>query len=124
MDLGKHVLDKELIDRAGRRAGRVDDLVIEIEPAGPDGRIPSPEVRAIVSGPLALRATMSRPTRWLARHMYRLLGLADPHPIEIPWTQVTAIDVTVHVDRDRDHEGMTALETAVLRRYIGKLPGA
>ena len=30
MDLGKHVVDKELLDKEGWRAGKVDDLVIEI----------------------------------------------------------------------------------------------
>ena len=124
MDLGKHVLDKEIIDRAGLRAGRVDDLLLEIGAPQPDGALPPPEVVAIVSGPLALEPILSRPMRWLARGLYRVLGLRDPHPIEIPWSAVTAIDVTVHVDIERDHEGMTAVATAAARRYIGRLPGA
>jgi sporulation protein YlmC with PRC-barrel domain len=124
MDLGKHVLDKEIIDRADRRAGTVDDLLLEIAEPGPDGTIPPPEVVAIVSGPMALAGDESRPVRWLARTLYRLLGLSDPRPVELPWSAVTAIDVVVHLDVDRDDAGMNALQDAVRRRYIERLPGA
>ena len=124
MDLGKHVLDKELLDRRGLRAGRVDDLILEI-PDGHDGAVlPEPEVAAIVSGPMALQPILSAPMRWLARHVYRLLGLKDPRPVEIPWSDVTKIDVAVHMDQDRDGSGMTALAKAVDRRFIGHVPGA
>ena len=124
MDLGKHVLDKEIVDRQLRRAGRVDDLVLELAEPGPDSVLQEPEVTAIVCGPLALGRTLSPPVRWLARQLYRVLGLADPHPVEVPWSAVSAIDVVVHLDIDRDHHGMTALEAAVRRRYIGRLPGS
>jgi len=124
MDLGKHVLDKELVDRELRRAGRVDDLVIEVAELGPDGSIPPPEVTAIVCGPMALCPNLSPPFRRLAHLLYRGLGLSDPRPVEIPWSAVSAIDVVVHVDIDREQWGTTALATAVRRRYIGRLPGA
>lgn len=124
MDLGKHVLDKEIVDRAVRRAGRVDDVLLEIGEPDAQGQLPEPEVIAIISGPLALSRNLSRPLRWLARRLYQLLGLADPRPATIPWRRVTAIDVVVHLDIDRDQEGLTALAAAVRRRYIGRLPGA
>ena len=124
MDLGKHVVDKELLDRKGLRMGRVDDLVLEMGERLPDGSLPSPQVVSIVSGPMALEGITSRPTSWLARQMYRLLGLRNPRPIEIPWSDVTTIDVTVHVDVARDDSGAVALSKAVERRYIGRLPGA
>ncbi len=124
MDLGKHVLDKELVDRELRRAGRVDDLVIEVAEPGPDGAIPPPEVTAIVCGPMALCPNLSPPFRMLARLLYRGLGLSDPRPVQIPWSAVSAIDVVVHLDIDREQWGTTALANAVQRRYIGRLPGA
>jgi hypothetical protein len=73
---------------------------------------------------MALEGIVSRPTSWLARRIYRLLGLADPHPVEVPWGEVSAIDVAVHVDVDRGHTGAVALGEAVERRFIGRLPGA
>lgn len=124
MDLGKHVVDKELLDRDGLRAGKADDLLLEIGDAeGRDG-LPFPEVKAILTGPMALSIGMPRPVQWLTRLIYRALGLARPEPIAIGWNHVSAIDVVVHLDIDRDRAGTMALAEAVDRRYIRRLPGA
>ena len=124
MDLGKHVIDKELLDRNGLRAGKVDDLILEIGEPEPDGTLPLPKVVSIVSGPMALATSMSRPTRWIAKHLYELLGLHDPRPVIVPWLAITEMGVTIDVDIDRDHEGMSALATAVNRRFIDHIPGS
>lgn len=123
MDLGKHVVDKAMLDCDGRRAGLVDDLVMEVERRA-DGRLAEPEVVAIVSGPLALCGRGPALVGRLARWIYRLLGLADPHPAEIPWRTVTAIDVVVHLDEARQAAGLDALADAVERRFIRRIPGA
>lgn len=124
MDLGKHVIDKELIDRNGWRAGRVDDLLLEIPEPAPDGTSHDPEVLAILTGPLAVSRNLPRPVEWLVRQMYRLLGVPDPRTAELPWSAVTAIDVTVHLDVDREEAGLLHTEHAVAQRIIGRLPGA
>jgi hypothetical protein len=124
MDLGKHVADKELLDRDGLRAGKVDDLLLEIGEPRADGALPAPEVVAILCGPMALSADMPRPVRWLTRRIYRLLGVTNPQPVEVGWDHVTAIDVVVHLDLARGEMGVMALPDAVNRRYIGRLPGA
>ncbi len=123
MELGKHVVDKAMLDCDGRRAGLVDDLLIKIV-CRADGGFDEPQVVAIVSGPLALFGHAPAPLRRLARGIYRLLGLADPHPVEIPWHAITAIDVVVHLDVSRQAAGLTALADAVNRRFIGRIPGA
>ena len=121
MDLGKHVVDKELLDRDGLRAGKADDLLLEIGEPTRDGTLPLPEVvRRSSAGPMALSIYLPRPMQWLARQIYRLLGLANPQPVEISWTHVTAIDVVVHLDVDREREGVMALTNAVDRRFIGR----
>lgn len=124
MDLGKHVVDNELLDRGGLRTGKVDDLLLEIPEPAPDGALPEPRVVAIISGPLALSRNMPRWVFRLVRRLYHLAGVADPHPLETPWETVTAIDVAVHLDIDRDHDGMMELRTAVNRRFIRRIPGA
>lgn len=124
MDLGKHVLDKELIDRNGLRAGKVDDLLLELPQPTDDGALPEPEVVAIVTGPLALARNLPRPCPWFARQIYRLLGVSEPEPVAVPWSCVTHIDVVVHADLVREEAGLTALADAVARRFIGRLPGA
>ena len=123
MDLGKHFVDKELLDCDGLRGGKVDDVLLELgEPTGHG--LPSPEVVAIISGPLALARNLPRPLYRLARQVYRVLGVTDAHPVEISWEQVTAIDVVVHTNVHRDEAGLSALPDAVARRLIGRLPGS
>jgi sporulation protein YlmC with PRC-barrel domain len=124
MELGKHVVDKEILDRTGLRAGKVDDLLLDLGDPAPDGTPSPPTVSAIIAGPLALSRNLPRPLALLARWVYRLLGVHSPRPVLIPWTAVTAIDVVVHTDIDRDEAGLTALQQAVARRFIGRLPGA
>lgn len=121
MDLGERVLDKELVDRNGRRAGKVDDLVLEIGALG-SGELP--RVVAIISGPMALARNLPRPLRRLAYVTYRLLGLAQPRPSEIPWNCVTEIDVVVHLEIPRDQTRYDDLADAVARRFIRRLPGS
>jgi hypothetical protein len=124
MDLGKHVVDKELLDCDGLRAGKVDDLLLEIEETGADTSVPAPVVKAIIAGPMALSIDLPRPVQWLTRLIYRALGLARPGPIAIAWEHVIAIDVVVHLDIHRARAGLTVLAEAVNRRFIGRLPGA
>lgn len=124
MDLGKHVVDRLVLDRDGRRAGVVDDLLLNIPDLDEHGHSPPPQVVALISGPLALACQLPRPWLWLARQVYHLLGVADPHPEEIPWTDVSAIDVVVHLNVSRATVGTDALAQAVNRRYLSHIPGA
>jgi hypothetical protein len=118
MKLGTLVLDRTLLDAHGKRAGKVDDLLLDL-PA--DGG--APVVLAIVTGPLALTQHAPRPLRALVRLLYRLLGVSDPQPVVLPWRHVTTIDVAVHVALEREAAGLDALARAVARRYIDRMPG-
>ena len=122
MELGKRVVDKELIDQNGRRIGKVDDLLIAL-PDGLGGGRP-PQVAAIVTGPMALSRHLPRWWGWLARRVYRLLGVPDPQPIAIPWSAVDHIDVTIHVGVDRYFIGATRVADAAAQRYVARVPGA
>jgi sporulation protein YlmC with PRC-barrel domain len=118
MELGKHVLDKELLDRSRSRCGKVDDLVLEF----PEENA-RPIVTALVVGPLALAHRVGRPAVWLARVWYRFVRVPDPQPIEIPWAHVSAIDVTVHLDMES--EGIPLqLVARTARRIVSRIPGS
>lgn len=117
MELGKHVLDKEILDSGALRCGKVDDLVLEL---GEDGRA---ELVAIVSGPLAFTCSLGRAPASVGRRLHRLLGVADPRPFEIGWEHVTAIDVVVHIDLDSEDTPLQALSHSVSRLFR-RLPGA
>lgn len=121
MELGMMVVDKEILDHNGLRAGKVDDLLLRMPDPG-SGTLP--EVVALVTGPTALSRNFSRPMRWLVRSIYRLLGLKDPHPAEIGWTHVRRIGVVIEIDVDRTAGGWSALGDVVNRRFIERLPGA
>jgi hypothetical protein len=123
MELGVWVVDRGLIDRNGRRAGVVDDLIIELpEPCGAEPSLP--RVVALQTGPMALSENLWPPLRSLARLIYRLLGLRDARPVEIGWEHINAIDVVVHLDLTREEAGLEALAEAVRRRFIGRIPGS
>lgn len=117
MLLFRDVMDKQLVDCHDDKMGRVDDLLLDLEPGKP------PAVRAIITGHGAGRAVMphflGRAVTWLEK---RLLGLAGVEPVEIGWEHVTRIDVAVHLDVDRKQVGGTETEHALWERWIKPLP--
>lgn len=118
MKLGKHVVDRGLLDKDGRRVGKVDDLILEWDEAGEGG----PEVVALVSGPTALSRQFSAPARRLTRALYRLLGVPDPAPAVIPWSQVESIEVVINLTVPRRGLAWSPVGNAVNRRFIRRLP--
>jgi sporulation protein YlmC with PRC-barrel domain len=110
------VMDKELVDCNGRKAGKVDDLLLELR----EGR---PVVRAIIAGhgslaPL-LGPKMARLTGWFRE---RLLGEPHSEPVRIGWEHVRYIDVVVHLDVDRHTAGLLESDRIVWQRWISRLP--
>lgn len=118
IELGKHLADKGLLDGDDLRCGKVDDLVLDI----PDDPTRAPQLVAVVTGPMAYAHAAGRAATALARVVYRLLGVPDPHPIEISWRHVRQIDIMVRLDIGRDH--INALANAVRDRLFVHLPGA
>jgi sporulation protein YlmC with PRC-barrel domain len=118
--LGRDVLDKEMLDRDGYKAGKVDDLVLELRPGE------RPLVRAIVTQHGALARLLGRRVeRWAAGLRRAVLGFGDEvTPIAIGWEHVTRIDVTVHIDVQRDQVGLLRSERAIWERWICYLPWA
>jgi len=113
------VIDHGIMDREGKRAGRVDDLLIELRE---DARgSPRLVVREIVSGPLPRPAL--RPLAAVARFCYRLLGVRDPRPATVDWSRVRMLDVAVHVGCDRDEAGLREVDGAC-ERIVRHIPGA
>ena len=118
VQVGKHVLDKGILDRDGLRCGKVDDVVFDI----PDGGSP-PTVVAFVTGPLAFSRTVGGWAMRLARIGYRLMGLREPAPVEVEWERIAAIDVVVHLDCDSEGTPLQAVPDAA-RRIVDALPGS
>lgn len=119
MYLFRDVMDKELVDRDGHKAGKVDDIVLQLRP----GELPA--VRAILTGHGALTPILPAPIAHLARWLeQRILSIDALEAQTVAWEHVSHIDVAVHLDVDRVEANLMRTEEAISRRYIERLPGA
>ncbi|HEX6507152.1 MAG TPA: hypothetical protein VF221_05915 [Chloroflexota bacterium] len=119
MFLFRDVMDKELVDCHGHKAGKVDDIVLELRPEGP------PVVRAILTGAGAAAPIFPR---WMFRLATRIeewvLGRTSIEPMVVGWEHVTAIDVVVHLDLDRATDSLTQTEETIWQHWLKTLPWA
>jgi hypothetical protein len=87
IEAGLHLLDRQLIDKDGRLARKVDDLELEF----PDGGGP-PVVTAILAGPGVLsRGVGGRFGAWLEAVSNRLHEGDARRPARVPFAAVKAI---------------------------------
>jgi sporulation protein YlmC with PRC-barrel domain len=110
IDIGLQVLDRQLLDKDGRRCGNVDDLAIE----GGAGEVP--EVVAILVGPgyWAQRAGL----------IGRLAGwIGGGRRVRVDWSDVRRIDSAVELTRSATELGLGRGDDRV-RPYLDKIPGA
>jgi sporulation protein YlmC with PRC-barrel domain len=109
IDLGVGILDHQLLDREGRRCGKVDDLELEGLSRG------TPRVAAILTG---------RPA-WRSRGLVgRVAGAAARgRLVRIPWEEVRELTSAVEL-RKTARELRLGRGDDRIRRYIERLPGA
>lgn len=109
-DIGLHVLDRQLLDKDGRRCGNVDDLAIE----GGPGEVP--EVVAILVGP----GYWGPRAGWIGR----LAGwIGGGGRVRLDWSEVAKVDSAVCLKRDATSLSLGAGDDR-LRPYLEKIPGA
>ena len=113
MELGRAVLDQEVIDRHDHAMGKVDGLVLEVRPGEPA------RVTHIVVGGTTL---LWRIHRGLARWVERRRGKG--RPAIIPWNRVLRVGVDVKVDVDAAGSPALHWERWVRDHLIGRIPGA
>jgi hypothetical protein len=119
LEAGLHLLDRQLVDRDGRLAGKVDDLELEL----PSGGGP-PLVTAILAGPGALsRRIGGRSGAWLESVANRLRG-GDRRPARVSFAVVKRIGSAVELSVPRAELETNRLEAWTRDHLIGKLPGA
>jgi hypothetical protein len=109
IDLALGVLDHQLVDREGRRCGKVDDL--ELEDAGED----RPRVAAILSGPPA----------WYGRGPLGHLAarVTRGRMIRIAWSDVREVESAVHLARTASELGLGRGDNRA-RRLVEWIPGS
>jgi sporulation protein YlmC with PRC-barrel domain len=110
IDIGLHVLDRQLLDKNGRRCGKVDDLAIE------GGAGEAAEVVAILVGP----------GYWAQRagRIGKLAGwIGGGRRVRVSWREVERIDSAIELTKPAVELGLGRGDDRV-RPYIDKIPGA
>ena len=116
MDIGRQILDQQLVDRSGVNIGKVDGIVLELRNDAP------PRVAALLTGGhLLARRLHPRVESWAAR-LTRGWGPRADHALRIPWSKVRKIGVEVKVDIEA--EGAVPWEHWVRDHIISRIPGA
>jgi sporulation protein YlmC with PRC-barrel domain len=117
--LGLQLLDRQIVDREGRLAGKVDDVELTTpEEGGP------PIVTALVSGRGALARRLGGRMGRAAAALSRRLDPQQGEPGRIPLGDVSDIGNHVTVARDADELTVYTAERAVRDGIIGRIPGA
>jgi hypothetical protein len=118
MRLIAEVLDKQLVDVGGHKAGRVDGIVLELRDDGP------PRVAYLEVSPITLLSRFSVGlAHWYAR-IDRRFGESRGVPFRVPWNRVTPRGATLQLDFGCDSTPINALEDWLRVKIVEKIPFA
>jgi sporulation protein YlmC with PRC-barrel domain len=119
IDLALNLLDRQIVDREGEPAGKVDDLEFQWSEGGSG----APFVSAILLGPGALSQRLGGPLgRWISSMHARLNN--DPEPARLPMGIVKKIAVKVELTLPASQLETWELQKWVRDNIIMKIPGA
>jgi sporulation protein YlmC with PRC-barrel domain len=122
LSAGLQLLDRQIVDRDGKRCGKVDD--VELARAD-DGTL---HVTAVLSGPGALAYRMGRHRlgRWLQHTAGQVFdgALDGRDPVRIPFGRIADIGDHVTVAADRAQLATFAVERWVRDHVVGHIPGS
>jgi hypothetical protein len=119
MDAGGGLLDRQIVDRDKRLAGKVDDVELEERE---DGRL---VVTALLTGPGALGPRFSGPVGSVVRRSWsRLSGKDVTTADRIDFRLVSGIDTVVHLGVGKESLEVQGFEEWVRTRVIEAIPGA
>ena len=117
MDLIRDCLDKKVDDRSKRRMGRVDGIVLEVEP----GR--QPRVAYVELGFMPL---MNRLSSRLGNAISNLMESRhiESAPYRIPWGKIKVGLNEVRADVEAEKTPAMEWELWLRKKVIGRIPGA
>ena len=113
------VLDMQLTDIAGKRAGRVDGIVVELSD---DGK--PPKVVAIEVSPITLLARFStRLAAWYAKIDARF-GKERGRPYRIEWQKLIHRGPTIVFTDEIETTPINAVEDWLREKVVERIPGS
>ena len=117
MNLIRDCLDKQIDDRFKRRMGRVDGIVLEIEPGRP------PRVAYVELG---VKTLMNRLSQRLGKVIADLMDSRhiESAPYRIPWGKLHVGLNTVRADVEADNTPALEWELWLRKKVIGRIPRA
>jgi len=116
MNLVRDCLDKQIQDREKRRMGRVDGIVLELEPGRP------PRVAFVEVGVKTLMNRLSlRLGKWLSRYMERRHIKSAPY--RIAWGKVRVGLNEVEADGEDEKTPALEWELWLRKNVIQRIPG-
>jgi hypothetical protein len=117
MNLMRDCLDKQIDDRFKRRMGRVDGIVLEIEPGRP------PRVAYVELG---VKTLMNRLSIRLGTAIAKLLESRhiETAPYRIPWGKIKVGLNTVRADVEAEKTPALEWELWLREKVIGRISGA
>jgi sporulation protein YlmC with PRC-barrel domain len=119
MDVLYELMDQNLIDSAGERAGRVDDVVVE------DVYDRPARILGLLAGGGAKSRHLWAPLHRLSLWLHARLGIPQPvEPIFVPWDRVERVDRDVMLNCRAGDLDLDRMNRAVAERLIGRIPGA
>ena len=117
MDLIRDCLDEPVFDRNQKRLGRVDGIILELEPGRP------PRVAYIEVGVVTLADRISPWLRERLVSLIRRLGIASDR-CRIAWGKVHVGVNGVSADIQAEETAALELELWLRKNVIGRIPGA
>ena len=117
MELVRDCLDKQVDDRSKRRMGRVDGIILQLEPDR------APRVAYIELGVTTLMNRLSSRLGRIVARWFRSWGIS-PEPFRIPWGKLKIGLNTVIADVEAEKTPALEWELWLRKKVIGRIPGA
>jgi hypothetical protein len=117
MDLFRDCLDQQIVDRNDRRIGRVDGIILEVEPNRP------PRVAYVEVGVVTLADRVSPSLRARMIQLMKRLGIQSDR-FQIPWGKIRVGVNEVIADIVAEETTVMELELWLRKKIIGRIPGA
>jgi hypothetical protein len=108
MKLMADVLDQQILDRNGRKAGKVDGLALEVSVGAP------PRIAYLEIGAVVLARRLSKRLAHLCRRS---------QPSRVPWSAVETVDVSLNLKVDATEYSIYRVENWLRKHIIEKIPG-